>query len=74
MHPDRSSPTRRRPWSPHHSVRARFALTIGLTGLLFALATTLLVGPFLLRHIAIGRVAGAALLSIYAAYTVWLLA
>ena len=43
MHPDRSSPTRRRPWSPHHSVRARFALTIGLTGLLFALATTLLV-------------------------------
>gem|GEM_PF-1804217 len=43
MHPDRSSPTSRRPWSPHHSVRARFALTIGLTGLLFALATTLLV-------------------------------
>lgn len=40
----------------------------------FMLATTLLVGPFLLRHIAIGRVAGAALLSIYAAYTVWLLA
>ena len=40
----------------------------------FMLATTALLGPFLLRHIAIGRVAGAALLSIYAAYTVWLLA
>ncbi|WBU56981.1 calcium/sodium antiporter [Paracoccus sediminicola] len=37
------------------------------------LATTLIIGPFLLRHIAIGRVAGAALLAAYAAYTVWLL-
>ena len=40
----------------------------------FMLATTAILGPFLYRHIAIGRVAGAALLSIYAAYTVWLLA
>lgn len=40
----------------------------------FMLATTLLVGPFLLRHVAIGRIAGTALLSVYAAYTVWLLA
>ncbi|TXB70114.1 calcium/sodium antiporter [Paracoccus aurantiacus] len=40
----------------------------------FMLATTLLLGPFLLRHIAIGRIAGAALLAVYMAYTVWLLA
>nr|WP_220185272.1 calcium/sodium antiporter [Paracoccus sp. S1E-3] len=40
----------------------------------FMLLTTGLLGPFLYRHIAVGRVAGAALLSIYAAYTVWLLA
>jgi len=42
MRPDLSTPLRK-PWSPHHSVRARFALTIGMTGLLFALAVTLLV-------------------------------
>ena len=40
----------------------------------FMLATTLLVGPFLIRHIAIGRLTGTALLSVYAAYTLWLLA
>lgn len=40
----------------------------------FMLATTLLVGPFLIRHIAIGRLTGAALLAVYAAYTLWLLA
>ena len=40
----------------------------------FMLATTALLGPFLLRHIAVGRVAGLGLLSIYAAYVVWLLA
>lgn len=40
----------------------------------FMLVTTGLLGPFLLRHIAVGRVAGLALLSVYAAYTVWLLA
>lgn len=38
------------------------------------LATTLLVGPFLFRHIAIGRVVGAVFVAIYAAYTIWLLA
>ena len=40
----------------------------------FMLATTLLVGPFLIRHIAIGRLTGAALLAVYAGYTLWLLA
>ena len=40
----------------------------------FMLVTTLLVGPFLIRHIAIGRLTGAALLAVYAAYTLWLLA
>ena len=40
----------------------------------FMLATTALLGPFLLRHIAVGRVAGLALLSIYGAYVLWLLA
>ncbi|WBU63330.1 calcium/sodium antiporter [Paracoccus aerodenitrificans] len=40
----------------------------------FMLACTLALGPFLLRHIAVGRVAGAALLAVYAGYTAWLLA
>ncbi|WBU60663.1 calcium/sodium antiporter [Paracoccus albus] len=40
----------------------------------FMLAVTLVIGPFLLRHIAVGRVAGAGLLTTYALYTLWLLA
>ncbi|NHF73878.1 calcium/sodium antiporter [Paracoccus xiamenensis] len=40
----------------------------------FMLATTALLGPFLFRHIAVGRLAGGVLIAIYAAYTVWLLA
>ncbi|SDD24556.1 cation:H+ antiporter [Paracoccus isoporae] len=38
------------------------------------LGCVLLLGPFLLRHIAVGRRAGAALLAVYAGYTAWLLA
>lgn len=40
----------------------------------FMLATSLLIGPFLYRHLPIGRLAGSALLATYAAYTLWLLA
>ncbi len=36
----------------------------------FMLGITLLLGPFLFRHIAIGRVAGALLLATYAGYTI----
>ncbi|WBU53594.1 calcium/sodium antiporter [Paracoccus sp. SCSIO 75233] len=39
----------------------------------FMLACTLLVGPFILRHIPVSRLAGGALLAIYALYTLWLL-
>ncbi|MFV0293821.1 MAG: calcium/sodium antiporter [Paracoccus sp. (in: a-proteobacteria)] len=39
----------------------------------FMLACTLIVGPFLFRHIPIGRLMGAALLAVYATYTLWLL-
>ncbi|MDO5643984.1 MAG: calcium/sodium antiporter [Paracoccus sp. (in: a-proteobacteria)] len=38
------------------------------------LATTLLIAPFLLRGIAIGRLAGAGLVALYAGYAAWLLA
>ncbi|MFV0408857.1 MAG: calcium/sodium antiporter [Paracoccus sp. (in: a-proteobacteria)] len=40
----------------------------------FMLACTLIVGPFLYRYIPIGRLVGLVLLSVYASYTVWLLA
>ena len=40
----------------------------------FMLLTSLAVGPFLWRRLPIGRLAGAALLAAYAAYTLWLLA
>ena len=40
----------------------------------FMLACTIALGPFLLRHIPVGRVAGGVLVAVYAGYTAWLLA
>lgn len=39
----------------------------------FMLVTTLMLGPFLLHHVTIGRFIGAGFLSIYAGYVIWLL-